>query len=249
MQRLDDRISASKSGEHNRLVGSDLMETVIELQDVWKIYRMGEFDVPALRGVNLTVRKGESVAITGPSGCGKSTMLNMIGCLDMPTSGKVLLEGRDISEFKRNELARISGKKIGFIFQTFNLYPTLTALENIQLPMRIHEFPERDIEEASKKLLDTVGLAERGAHFPAQLSGGQQQRVAVARALSTGPSILLADEPTGNLDTKAGGEVMEVFKRLNGEGLTIVMITHDMRIAEYAARVVKMLDGKIVGKT
>ncbi len=225
------------------------METVIELQDVWKIYRMGEFDVPALRGVNLTVRKGESVAITGPSGCGKSTMLNMIGCLDMPTSGKVLLEGRDISEFKRNELARIRGKKIGFIFQTFNLYPTLTALENIQLPMRIHEFSEKEVEETPRKLLDTVGLSERGNHFPAQLSGGQQQRVAVARALSTGPSILLADEPTGNLDTKAGGEVMEVFKRLNSEGLTIVMITHDMKVAGYAARVVKMLDGKIVGET
>ncbi len=225
------------------------METVIELQDVWKIYRMGEFDVPALRGVNLIVRKGESVAITGPSGCGKSTMLNMIGCLDMPTSGKVLLEGRDISEFKGNELARIRGKKIGFIFQTFNLYPTLTAIENIRLPMRIHEFSEKEVEETSNKLLNTVGLSERGTHFPAQLSGGQQQRVAVARALSTGPSILLADEPTGNLDTKAGGEVMEVFKRLNGEGLTIVMITHDMRIAEYAGRVVRMLDGKIVGET
>jgi putative ABC transport system ATP-binding protein len=225
------------------------METVIELQDVWKIYRMGEFDVPALRGVNLTVRKSESVAITGPSGCGKSTMLNMIGCLDMPTSGKVLLEGRDISGFSANELARIRGKKIGFIFQTFNLYPTLTALENIRLPMRIHEFSEKEIEETSNKLLNTVGLSERGTHFPAQLSGGQQQRVAVARALSTGPSILLADEPTGNLDTKAGGEVMEVFKRLNSEGLTIVMITHDPKIAEYAQRIVRMLDGKIVGET
>jgi putative ABC transport system ATP-binding protein len=225
------------------------METKMELQGVWKIYRMGDFDVPALGGVDLTIKASEFVAITGPSGCGKSTMLNMIGCLDKPTRGKVLLEGRDISEFSANELARIRGKKIGFIFQTFNLYPTLTALENIQLPMRIHEFPERDIEETSRKLLDTVGLAERGAHFPAQLSGGQQQRVAVARALSTGPSILLADEPTGNLDTKAGGEVMEVFKRLNGEGLTIVMITHDMRIAEYAGRVVRMLDGKIVGET
>jgi putative ABC transport system ATP-binding protein len=210
---------------------------------------MGEFEVPALRGVNLTVRKGESVAITGPSGCGKSTMLNMIGCLDMPTRGKVLLEGRDISEFKRNELARIRGKKIGFIFQTFNLYPTLTALENIQLPMRIHEFSEKEVEETPRKLLDTVGLSERRNHFPAQLSGGQQQRVAVARALSTGPSILLADEPTGNLDTKAGGEVMEVFKRLNSEGLTIVMITHDMKVAGYAQRIVKMLDGKIVGET
>jgi putative ABC transport system ATP-binding protein len=225
------------------------METIIELQDVWKIYRMGEIDVPALAGVNLTIRKGEPVAITGPSGCGKSTMLNMIGCLDMPTRGKVLLEGRDISEYRSNELARIRGKKIGFIFQTFNLYPTLTALENIQLPMRIHEFPESEIEDASKKLLATVGLADRGSHFPAQLSGGQQQRVSIARALSTAPSILLADEPTGNLDTKAGGEVMEVFRQLNREGLTIVMITHDMRIAGYAERIVKMLDGRIVGET
>jgi len=221
----------------------------MELQDVWKIYHMGEFDVPALAGIGLAVKKGEFVAITGPSGCGKSTMLNMIGCLDMPTRGKVLLEGRDISEFKSNELARVRGKKIGFIFQTFNLYPTLTALENIRLPMRIHEFPEKDVEDTSIKLLEMVGLSERGSHFPAQLSGGQQQRVAVARALSTGPSILLADEPTGNLDTKSGGEVMDVFKGLNNEGLTIVMITHDAKIAGAAGRVVKMLDGKIVGET
>lgn len=226
-----------------------MTESVIELEDVWKIYRMGEFDVPALAGVNLTINRGELVAITGPSGCGKSTMLNMIGCLDMPTRGKVLLEDRDISEFKGNELARIRGKKIGFIFQTFNLYPTLTAIENIRLPMRIHEIPEREVEESSIKLLNTVGLADRGSHFPAQLSGGQQQRVAIARALSTSPSILLADEPTGNLDTKSGGEVMDVFKSLNSEGLTIVMITHDPRIAGYAGRIVKMLDGKIVGET
>jgi putative ABC transport system ATP-binding protein len=225
------------------------METIMELQDVWKIYRMGEFDIPALQGIDLTIKKNEFVAITGPSGCGKSTMLNMIGCLDMPTRGKVFLEGKDISTFKSDELARIRGKKIGFIFQAFNLYPTLTALENIQLPMRIHEIPEKDVADTSKKLLDTVGLSDRKAHFPAQLSGGQQQRVSVARALSTSPSILLADEPTGNLDTKSGGEIMDVFKRLNNEGLTIVMITHDPRIAGYAGRIVKMLDGKIVGET
>lgn len=225
------------------------MEIIIELKDVWKIYRMGEFNVPALAGINMAVKKREFIAITGPSGCGKSTMLNMIGCLDMPTRGKVLLEGKDISELKTNELARIRGKKIGFIFQTFNLYPTLTALENIRLPMRIHQFPEKDVEETSKRLLEMVGLADRGTHFPAQLSGGQQQRVSVARALSTSPSILLADEPTGNLDTRSGGEVMDVFKRLNNEGLTIVMITHDPRIAGYAGRVVKMLDGRIVGET
>ncbi len=224
------------------------METIIELQDVWKVYQMGEVQVTALSGINLAIKRGEAVAITGPSGCGKSTMLNMIGCLDMPTRGKIFLESRDISEFERDELARIRGKKIGFVFQTFNLYPTLTALENIRLPMRIHEISEKEVEETSQKLLTTVGLAERGHHFPAQLSGGQQQRVAIARALSTSPSILLADEPTGNLDTKAGGEIMEVFKQLNNEGLTIVMITHDPRIAGYAQRVVKMLDGKIVGE-
>lgn len=227
----------------------DMMENLMELKDVWKIYRMGEFDVPALAGINLTVKEREFVAITGPSGCGKSTMLNMIGCLDMPTRGKVLLEGKDISQFKSDELARVRGKKIGFIFQTFNLYPTLTAIENIQLPMRIHEIPEKEVEDTSRKLLGMVGLSERANHFPSQLSGGQQQRIAVARALSTGPSILLADEPTGNLDTKSGGEVMDVFKKLNSEGLTIVMITHDQKIAGYAGRVVKMLDGKIVGGT
>ena len=226
-----------------------MMEIIMEMQDVWKIYRMGDFNVPALAGIDLAIKKSEFVAITGPSGCGKSTMLNMIGCLDMPTRGKVLLEGRNISEFKSDELARIRGKKIGFIFQTFNLYPTLTAIANIQLPMRIHEFPEAEVEDTSRKLLEMVGLSERENHFPAQLSGGQQQRIAVARALSTGPSILLADEPTGNLDTKSGGEVMDVFKRLNSEGLTIVMITHDPRIAGYAGRIVKMLDGKIVGET
>lgn len=227
----------------------DMMKAIIELQDVWKIYHMGEFDVPALQGIDLAIQKGESVAITGPSGCGKSTMLNMIGCLDMPTKGKILLESKDISKFSEEDLARIRGKKIGFVFQTFNLYPTLTALENIQLPMKIHEFPEIEIEEKSRKLLDTVGLSDRGTYFPAQLSGGQQQRVAIARALSTDPSILLADEPTGNLDTKAGGGIMDVFKHLHDEGLTILMITHDLRIAEYAQRIVTMLDGKIEGET
>lgn len=226
-----------------------MTERIMELQDVRKIYQMGEFDVHALEGVNLGIVPGEFVAITGPSGCGKSTMLNMIGCLDIPTSGRILLEGSDISKFKENELARIRGKKIGFVFQTFNLYPTLTALENIKLPMKIHEFTDVEIEEKSKNLLDTVGLSDRGTNYPAQLSGGQQQRVAIARALSTNPSILLADEPTGNLDTKSGRGIMEVFKRLNNEGLTIVMITHDPGIAEYGGRIVRMLDGKIEGET
>ena len=152
------------------------MEIIMEMQDVWKIYRMGEFDVPALAGIDLAIKKGEFVAITGPSGCGKSTMLNMIGCLDMPTRGKVLLEGRNISEFKSDELARIRGKKIGFIFQTFNLYPTLTALENIRLPMRIHEFPEAEVEDTSRKLLEMVGLSERGTiSLPSYQAGSSKE--------------------------------------------------------------------------
>ncbi len=152
----------------NVYLTGDTMETKIELQDVWKIYRMGEFDVPALSGIDLTIKASELMTITGPSGCGKSTMLNTIGCMDMPTRGKVMPEDKDISEFRKDELARTRGKKIGFIFQTFNLYPTLTALENIQLPLKIHEFPGREIDETSKKPLATVGLAEREAHFSAQ---------------------------------------------------------------------------------
>jgi len=218
---------------------------IIELEDVWKIYRIGEVEIPALRGLSLKVKPGEFVAVMGPSGSGKSTAMNMIGCLDIPTKGRVLLEGQDIAALSEIELARIRGKKIGFVFQSHNLYPTLTTLENVQLPMRIHEFSEVQIWDRSEELLQLVGLSDRANHYPSQLSGGQSQRVAIARALSTYPLLLLADEPTGNLDTEAGGEVLDIFAQLNAQGVTVVMITHDEKIAERANKIVRMIDGAL----
>ncbi len=218
---------------------------IIELEDVWKIYNIGEVEVPALRGLNLKVKPGEFLALMGPSGSGKSTAMNMVGCLDIPTKGRVLLEGQDIASLSELELARIRGKKIGFVFQSHNLYPTLTALENVQLPMRIHEFSEVEIWDRSEELLQLVGLSDRAHHYPSQLSGGQSQRVAIARALSTKPILLLADEPTGNLDTEAGKEVLDIFARLNAQGVTVVMITHDEKIAARANKTVRMIDGTL----
>ncbi len=218
---------------------------IIELEDVWKIYYIGEVEVPALRGLNLKVKPGEFLALMGPSGSGKSTTMNMVGCLDIPTKGRVLLEGQDIASLSELELARIRGKKIGFVFQSHNLYPTLTALENVQLPMRIHEFSEVEIWDRSEELLKLVGLSDRANHYPSQLSGGQSQRVAIARALSTKPVLLLADEPTGNLDTEAGKEVLDIFERLNAGGVTVVMITHDEKIAARANKTVRMIDGTL----
>ena len=219
--------------------------SIIELEDVWKIYNMGEIEVPALRGLSLKVEPGEFLAIMGPSGSGKSTVMNMIGCLDTPTRGRVLLEERDIAALNEKELARIRGKKIGFVFQSHNLYPTLTALENIQLPMRIHEFSEAHIWNRSEELLKLVGLSDRADYYPSQLSGGQSQRIAIARALSTNPGLILADEPTGNLDTEAGREVLGIFSRLNEQGVTIVMITHDEKVAAEADKIVRMIDGRL----
>ncbi len=218
---------------------------IIELEDVWKIYNIGEVEVPALRGLSLKVKSGEFLALMGPSGSGKSTAMNMVGCLDIPTKGRVLLEGQDIASLSELELARIRGKKIGFVFQSHNLYPTLTALENVQLPMRIHEFSEVEIWDRSEELLQLVGLSDRANHYPSQLSGGQSQRIAIARALSTKPVLLLADEPTGNLDTEAGKEVLDIFERLNAGGVTVVMITHDEKIAARANKTVRMIDGSL----
>ncbi len=218
---------------------------IIELQDVWKIYKIGEIEIPALRGLSLNVKCGEFVAIMGPSGSGKSTAMNMIGCLDLPTKGRVLLEEQDIASLNEKELARIRGKKIGFVFQSHNLYPTLTALENVQLPMRVHEFSEAEIWDKSDELLELVGLSNRANHYPSELSGGQSQRVAIARALSTNPILVLADEPTGNLDTEAGSEVLDIFTQLNARGVTVVMITHDEKIARRANKIVKMIDGTL----
>ncbi len=223
-----------------------MSQILVELENVWKIYRMGEVEVPALRGLNLKIERGEFLAIMGPSGSGKTTAMNMIGCLDLPTKGRVLLEGRDISKLKEKELARIRGRKIGFVFQTFNLHPTLTAIENVQLPMRIHEFPAEEIETKSLELLRLVGLEDRAHHLPSQLSGGESQRVAIARALSTNPTMLLADEPTGNIDTKAGSEILDIFESLNRRGITVVVITHDPLVGRRAKRLIKMRDGMIV---
>ncbi|NJD53840.1 MAG: ABC transporter ATP-binding protein [Candidatus Methanoperedens sp.] len=206
---------------------------------------MGEVEVPALKGLSLKIKPGEFLALMGPSGSGKSTALNMIGCLDIPTKGRVFLEGQDIAALTELELSRIRGKKIGFVFQSHNLYPTLTALENVQLPMRIHEFAEEDIWDRSEELLQLVGLSGRANHYPSQLSGGQSQRVAIARALSTNPLLILADEPTGNLDTEAGKEVLDIFTDLNAKGVTIAMITHDEKIAGRANKTVRMIDGKL----
>lgn len=218
---------------------------IIELEDVWKIYNVGEVEVLALRGLSLKVKQGEFLAVMGPSGSGKSTAMNMIGCLDIPTKGMVLLEGRDIADLSEKELSRIRGKKIGFVFQSHNLYPTLTALENVQLPMRIHEFSEEEIWDKSEDLLELVGLSDRANHYPSQLSGGQSQRVAIARALSTNPVLLLADEPTGNLDTEAGKEILDIFSQLTAQGVTVVMITHNEKIAARANKIVRMVDGKL----
>jgi putative ABC transport system ATP-binding protein len=222
-------------------------ETVIELQDVWKVYTMGDQEVPALRGLTLKIRHGEFVAIMGPSGSGKSTAMNMVGCLDVPTSGKVLLEGEDISLLSESDLAQIRGKKIGFIFQTFNLMPGLTALENVMLPMTFQGVEKEEREKKARELLDIVDLGHRLDHKPTELSGGQQQRVAIARSLANDPEVILADEPTGNLDSTTGGEVLKMLCRLHEkEKKTIVMVTHDADIAKYAAREVHIKDGKIL---
>jgi putative ABC transport system ATP-binding protein len=227
------------------------MNTVIQLQDIQKTYHTGEVDVHAVRGVTLDIAQGEFVALMGASGSGKSTMMNIIGCLDRPTQGKYSLDGIDVSELDRDELADIRNQKIGFVFQGFNLLARTSALENVELPML---YTRRRLAGASQreralKALDTVGLADRADHKPNQLSGGQQQRVAIARALSNEPSLLLADEPTGNLDTRTSIEIMGVFQKLNDLGMTIVMVTHELDIAQYTKRMVVMRDGKVVGDT
>jgi putative ABC transport system ATP-binding protein len=219
---------------------------IIELQDVKKIYKMDGVETPALRGVSLKINKGEFVAIMGPSGSGKSTLLHMVGALDKPTSGKVFLDGVDISTLKESDLARLRGKKIGIVFQFFNLHPTLNALENIELPMIVVEKNKKERQQRALELIKAVGLEHRALHFPSQLSGGEQQRIAIARALANDPEIILADELTGNLDTKNKAEIMNFLLKLQKERkMTVTVITHEPEIAQYAETVIRIVDGKI----
>jgi putative ABC transport system ATP-binding protein len=226
-----------------------ISDSVISIRDLVKTYHVGEVTVRALRGANLDVEAGEFVAVTGPSGSGKSTLMHILGCLDRPTSGTYVLDGKDVSRMSKDELAIIRNRKIGFVFQGFNLLSRTTALDNVELPLLYNGADKMKTSERHKAAMDSleaVGLGERFHHFPNQLSGGQQQRVAIARALVTNPTILLADEPTGNLDTRTSVEVMGIFQRLNVErGITVLLITHEMDIAEYGTRLVRFRDGRI----
>ncbi len=224
-----------------------MKESIIKLENVWKIYEMGAVKVNALRGVNLEIKRGEFVAIMGPSGSGKSTAVNMVGSLDIPTKGKVYLEGHDISKMPESTLAQLRGRKIGFIFQQFNLINTLTALENVALPMVFQNIPREERIKKATMILEKIGLGDRIGHRPMELSGGQQQRVAIARALANEPDVILADEPTGNLDSTTGETVMGFLEELNkDDGKTIVMVTHDINIAHHAHRIEFLKDGVIV---
>ncbi len=222
-----------------------VIQPVIQVENVKKIYKMGEVEVPALNGVSFRIEKGEMVAITGPSGSGKSTLMNIIGCLDTPTSGTYILDGVDVSKLNDDEQASIRNKKIGFVFQTFNLLARTPALDQVELPMVYAGASDR--RQRALAALESVGLKERVHHRPTELSGGQQQRVAIARALVNNPSIILADEPTGNLDSKSGAEIMNIFKTLNRDkGLTVVLVTHDPNIAAQAQRTIHVRDGLLV---
>jgi putative ABC transport system ATP-binding protein len=218
---------------------------IIETHDLWKTYVMGSEEIHALRGVDLSIGRGEYVAIMGPSGSGKSTLMNLIGCLDTPSKGSYLLNGKQVSEMNDNELARIRNEEIGFVFQTFNLLPRASALHNVELPLVYAGVPSRDRQERAREALRKVELEDRVSHRPNELSGGQRQRVAIARSLVNNPSILLADEPTGNLDSKTGVEIMALFERLHTGGNTIVLVTHEADIAAHAHRVIHIRDGRV----
>ena len=223
-----------------------MKKKIIKLENIWKVYRLGQADVPVLKGINLSITTGEHLSIMGPSGSGKTTMLNILGCLDKPTEGQYLMEERKISTLLDDELSEIRSRKIGFVFQTFNLIPQLTVLENIGIPLFYQGVNESIIQEKALKLAELVGLGARIKHKPSELSGGERQRVAIARALINQPILILADEPTGNLDSETGKEILDLLIQLNKEGKTLVVITHDPKIAGYSQRVVRLLDGEIV---
>ncbi len=221
-------------------------DVLLELKELYKIYIMGSVEVQALRGIDLTIDKGEFISIMGTSGSGKSTLMNIIGCLDRPTKGNYFLEGIDIKEKSEDELSFIRNQKIGFVFQSFNLIARTSAVKNVELPMIYAKMHANDRHERAKQLLEKVGLGDRIHHMPNELSGGQRQRVAIARALANEPPIMLADEPTGNLDSKSSIEIMEIFRNLNEEGKTVIIVTHERDIAEYTDRIVTFKDGQIV---
>jgi putative ABC transport system ATP-binding protein len=222
------------------------MDIVVRTVDLTRRYEMGDADVDALRGIDLSIARGEFVALVGPSGSGKSTVLNLIGGLDRPTSGQVWINGTELSDSDEETLTRHRRQHVGFVFQSFNLLPRLTAVENVALPLMFSDVPEKERQARARALLERVGLGHRLSHRPSELSGGEQQRVAIARALVGQPALLLADEPTGNLDTKTGAEIMALLKKLNQEqGLTLVVVTHDPEVAAFADRVVKLRDGRV----
>ena len=222
-----------------------MSDDLIQLENVTKVYRMGDVEVHALRGVSVTVPRGDFIAIMGASGSGKSTLMNILGCLDRPSSGRYLLSGRDVSGLSRNELAEIRNQLLGFVFQSFNLLSRTSALENVELPLIYADVPTRERRRRAREALERVGLGDRFHHHPNQLSGGQQQRVAIARALVSQPKVIMADEPTGNLDSRTSIEILALFQELGRSGITIVLVTHEPDIAAHAARVLVMKDGRL----
>jgi putative ABC transport system ATP-binding protein len=254
--RVEDRAAADdnrsmSTQQLNSVATADLTatpagsEVVIHVEEIHKYYQLGETKVHALRGVSLEIRRGEFVAIMGASGSGKSTFMNIVGCLDKPSSGRYLLEGTDVSQLDKRQLAQIRNRRIGFVFQGFNLLARTTALENVELPTLYARIDKAERHKRALEALEMVGLGDRTEHFPSQLSGGQQQRVAIARGLVNRPAILLADEPTGNLDSRTSVEVMEIFQTLNNQGLTIILVTHETDIAQFTKRNIVFRDGKV----
>lgn len=220
---------------------------LLHLENVWKIYKMGEVDVPALRGVTVEIKKGSFVAIIGASGSGKSTMMNLIGCLDIPSKGRILLKNQDITKLSESNLSTLRGRTIGFVFQQYNLIPSITTFENVMLPLEFLEYDDAEAAEKTRKILKIVGLENKMYNLPTQLSGGEQQRVSIARSLVADPEIILADEPTGNLDSKTGKEIMQMFEKLwKEESKTIIMVTHDLKLSKYAHTTIELKDGQII---